>query len=88
MDLLAQKRKKGFGRVRDLVQEFCNYLEMLILCNHCNYTLGEQSLMSVSQVSPVNPALQEHRNPPGVLVQVPRFLQGLEMHSFTSILHS
>lgn len=51
-------------------------------------SLGEQSLMSVSQVSPVYPALQEHTNPPSVLAQVPRFLQGFEIHSFTSLLHS
>lgn len=51
-------------------------------------SLGEQSLMSVSQVSPVYPALQEHTNPPSVLAQVPRFLQGFKIHSFTSMLHN
>lgn len=44
--------------------------------------------MSVSQVSPVKPGRQEHTKPPGLLVQVPRFLQGLDMHSLTSTLHS
>lgn len=44
--------------------------------------------MSASHVSPVYPALQEHTKPPSVFVQVPRFLQGLDMHSFTSLLHS
>jgi len=53
-----------------------------------SHLLGRQSLMSVSQVSPVYPALQEHTKSPSVLMQVPRFLQGLAIHSFTSILHN
>ena len=90
MDLMAQK-EDSFGQVEymcmDLVlcSTVTEYYSVHPLCDH---SLGEQSLMSVSQFSPLYPDRQEHRKPPGVLVQVPRFLQGFEMHSFTSTLHS
>jgi len=38
--------------------------------------------------APEKPARQEHRKPPRVLLQPPRFRHGLERHSFTSMLHS
>lgn len=94
MDLWEQRGEDNFNQV----QEICIYLVLyltfrdndskygMLSCH--GHSLGAQSLMSVSQVRPVYPALHEHTKPPSVLVQVPRFLQGFEMHSFTSMLHN